>query len=231
MPSRRSSGTETASRRGYAQPSERTMNRMTVRSMALVASVAFAACGESTDLVMGELSEVEAQDLAGAVLLATFSSTGEVPVQPAASADGPQAVPFSFASEFDGDVACAMGGMVNVAASLEVSGDTDSEAGHIEYSMTQIHTDCMAESEAGVVFTLNGAPDMNLAFSVDNDGEGVVEWGGSVEGGLEWITDGRMGSCEVDLSFEGRQVGEDAVSGALSGMMCGFQIARSFSIG
>ena len=77
----------------------------------------------------------------------------------------------------------------------------------------------------------NSIPSLNVAFAVDNNGQGVVEWQGSVQGGLEWVTDVRTGRCDVEMSFEGRQAGEEAVSGAMSGMICGFTIQRSFSIG
>ena len=45
------------------------------------------------------------------------------------------------------------------------------------------------------------------------------------------MTGDRTGSCDVELEFSGRKQGEDAVSGELAGMLCGFQISRAFSIG
>jgi len=196
--------------------------------MALVAPVAFAACG-GTDLVMGELDEAEAQDLAAAMMFAAFEGTGDVP-QPAA-ASGPQAVPFQFASQFEGDVPCRLGGTVGVAAQLEVVGDTESQAGSVEYQMTHIHDACVVQSESHGLFTLWGNPNMSVALSVANNGQGVVEWGGSVQGAFDWVNDGREGGCEVALEFGGRQEGEGAVAGELAGMVCGFQISRLFSIG
>jgi hypothetical protein len=207
------------------------MNRNFVRIVALVASVGFAACGDSTDVVIGELTEAEAQDLAGVVLFARFSSTGNIPTQPALSPDGPQAIPFSFASEFEGVVQCDLGGSVNVAASFEASGDTDSEAGHVEYSMTQVHDACVVMSENDRTFTLWGNPSMNVAFSVDNDGQGVVEWGGSVQGIIDWETDGREGSCSVQLEFAGRTELDVSATASMNGTVCGFSIDHSMSLG
>ena len=205
------------------------MNRKSFRIMALIGAVGFAACGETSDLVMDELSEAEAQDLAGVVMLATFNSTGSVP-QPA-GVSGPQAVPFSFAAEFDADVECPLGGLANVAASLEVSGDTESEAGSVEYSMTQIHDACVVMSESGRTFTLWGAPSMNVAFTVENNGLGVVEWAGSAQGSIDWMTDGREGTCAVQMEFDGRQEGEAALAAEMLGTVCGFSISQAVSIG
>lgn len=210
------------------------MDKNCVRILALVAAVGFAACGDSSEVVMSELTELtelEAQDLAGVVLLATFSSTGDIPVQPALSPNGPQTVPFTFAQEFDGTVQCPLGGTVGVAASLEISGDTESEAGHIEYTMTQIHDACVVTSENAVTFTLWGNPSMNVAFAVDNDGQGVVEWGGSIQGAIDWETGGRTGTCSIQMEFTGRDAAGATMTASMIGTVCGFSINQSLSIG
>lgn len=206
------------------------MNTKLVRLMALVAAVGFTACGETTDIVPGELTEAEAADLAAVVLFATFNSTGAVP-QPASPAGGPLMTPFTFASEFEGEVPCPFGGVVGVAASFEVSGDTENEAGHVEYSMTQIHDACVVESDAGRRFTLWGADDMSAAFSVVNNGQGVVEWSGSVQGGIRWETDGRGGTCEVGVEFSGRQEGDASATVNIGGLVCGLSVQQSLTVG
>lgn len=205
------------------------MNRTTVRLMALVATAALAACG-TTDLVVGELTEVEAQDLAGAILVATFSGTGDVP-QPGQGANGPQPAPFEYSYSVDGEVPCPQGGLVAVEAELSVQGDTESEAGSVTYAMRQVHQGCGVTSENGREFVLDGHPALELGFMVVNNGQGVVEWGGSVEGGVTWVTGDRTGDCDANLEFSGRQEGEQSVSGEISGTLCGFEVSRSFSIG
>lgn len=206
------------------------MNTKSVRIMALAASMAFAACGETTDLVLGELSEAEASDLAGAVVFATFQSTQAPPQQPV-SANGPQAVPYTFSSSFESDVACPLGGMVAVSADFSAEGDTETGAGAVEYSMEQIHDACVVASEEGREFTLYGAPDMSLEFLVEHNAEGVVEWDGMVEGAIRWETDGRQNTCEVAIEFGGRAVAEQSVAGELVGTICGHSVQRAFSIG
>ena len=198
--------------------------------MALVASVGFAACRESSDLEMGELTEAEAQDLAGVVLLATFNSTGSVP-QPAQVGSGLQAAPFELTAEFETSVECPLGGLVAVTADITVSGDTETEAAVIDYSMTQVHDACVAMSENQRQFTLWGAPSLGMDFFVESSGQGVVEWSGAIQGAVDWATDGREGTCNLAIEFSGLQQGDAAVSAELTGTVCGFTISQSVSIG
>lgn len=207
------------------------MNIKLVRIAALVASVGFAACGESTDLVMDELSEAEAQELASAIMMATFNSAGALGQQPAPVSGGPQPAPIDYSYEFEGSVDCALGGSVAVAATLEVVGDTESEEGMISYTMTQVHDACAVKSESEREFTLWGAPSMVLDFSVANDGQGVVEWDGFVGGAIQWATDDRMGTCEIALAFTGHQAGDAALAADVAGSVCGFEVLEALTIG
>lgn len=207
------------------------MNSKFVRLMAVVAAVGLAACGESSDLVMGDLTEAEAQELAGMLLLATFSNTGDAPSQPSAVAGGPQTAPYDYSSSFEGDFPCPLGGSVAVTAAFDASGDTQSEGGRIEYSMTQVHDDCGVMSEEHGQFNLFGAPSLTLDFAVDNNGQGVTEWGGAVSGAVEWVNDGRTGTCTVALEFGGRQEGDAALEAVFGGSVCGFQVDQELSIG
>ena len=197
-----------------------------VRALALLATFALTACGDATDLVMSELSEAEAAELGSALMFATFDGTGDVP--PPSSA---QRAPYEYTENVNGTVACPLGGGVAYDATVSVSGDTESEAGSITYSMTQAHDGCAVQSEQGTVFVLDGAPDITLQFTVVNNGEGVVEWGGSLEGAIRWVTENRTGTCEANFEFSGRQEGETSVSAGLSGTICGHSIVREFSIG
>ena len=213
--------------------SEKVMNSRVVRIVALVASIGLAACGESTDLVMGELSEAEAQGLASAILNTTFSSTDVVAQQqPAQSPGGPQAAPYEYFAEFEAlEVECALGGVVSISGSIDVSGDDETGAFLVDYSITQVHDGCVAVSEAESVFTLQGHPSLTLSFTADNNGQGLVSWSGTLQGSVHWVTDGRQNTCELALEFGGSQEGETAISGELSGTVCGFQVAQSFSVG
>jgi len=196
--------------------------------MGLVACVAFAAC-DTTELVMGELNEGEAEDLAGAMLLATFSSTQNA--QPAPAPGGPQMTPVEYTAEVDTEVECPLGGAVAVMADLVVNGDTDNPALVVDYSMTQVHDGCVVRSENDREFSLWGAPSLTLDLVVATDGEGVVEWEGSVVGAVSWVTDGRRGTCEVALEFGARAEGSEAFDAEVDGVVCGFNVARTLRVG
>lgn len=206
------------------------MNPQSVRLMAVVASAAFGGCGGSSDLVMSELTEAEAQDLAGVVLVATFSSTGSVP-QPVPTANGPQLVPFEITIDIEMEVECPLGGVVAVTAELGVSGDTEGPGGRVDYSMTQVHDACVVISENQRQFTIWGAPSLGVDLVVEIDGVGVVDWTGAIAGAVEWVTDGREGTCTLSLEFSGHAEGDGVGSAQLAGTVCGFSISQSVSIG
>ena len=210
------------------------MMQNNIRLSALAAAVVvFGACGETTEIIGDELTEAEAAVLAEGIVAATFMSADDVPAT-APSLDGPATVPFSFSSEMEADLECELGGMVSVAASFEVEGDTESEAGSAEFEMTQIHDGCVVEGEDEVQFTLWGNPSLAAAFSLENNGEGVVEWGGSIEGTVDWASGDREGTCSVDLEFGGRlahNAEEESIAGDLEGSICGVTLLREFSIG
>ena len=207
------------------------MKGRSVRFVVLVAALGVGACGGTTD-VLDELSQSEAADLASAVLLATFSNTGSVPQAPPATAGGPQLVPFTFSFHLDFPAECPLSGTVAISASLDVEGDTDTDAGTVDYVMIQVHHGCTVESENGRVFTLDGAPSVTSTLRAENDGQGVVSWSGSLVGTVAWSTDGRSGVCGLDLTFSGS--GDDSAGTAefdLAGTVCALSLDHSGSIG
>ena len=207
------------------------MKQNSIRFSALAAmALTVAACG-TTEVIGDELTEAEAMALAEGLMSTTFSSSSEPP-QGAAGLDGPAAAPFTFAGQVETDVVCPLGGMVSVAAQVEVSGDDETQELSAEYQMTQIHDGCVVQGEGENTFTLWGNPSMNAAFTVEATGTGVVEWAGSIEGMVDWESADRSGTCSVDLAFSGRLASaEESVAGELEGGICGMDLVRSFSIG
>lgn len=198
-----------------------------VRVLTLLALTSVAACGETT-LEAGDLSEGEAIDMAGAVLFATFASTQTPPQQQSTFA----AVEYEYAADVATTVACPLGGDVAVEADVGVTGETETETVRVEYTMTQTHNSCVVESEEGREFTLSGDPDLELNLVVEADGmDGVIEWGGDVDGTINWSTDGKEGSCVVAFEFGGGLEGQStSISGSMGGTVCGHQFNRSFSV-
>lgn len=66
---------------------------------------------------------------------------------------------------------------------------------------------------------------------VEIDGVGVVDWTGAIAGAVEWVTDGREGTCTLSLEFSGHAEGDGVGSAQLAGTVCGFSISQSVSIG
>jgi len=199
---------------------------LTLWTLALLAVFGVTACGDSTDLVLSELSEAEAAELAGALVFAAFEGTGSV--QPPSSA---QAVPYEYTETVSGTVPCPLRGLVAYSATVTATGDTEQPGGSVTYSMTQEHDDCAVATENETVFVINGAPSLTLTFNVTDTGTGVVEWGGSLHGAISWVTGNRTGTCEAHFEFSGRQEGETVVVGGLGGTMCGHSVQQEFTVG
>jgi hypothetical protein len=128
-------------------------------------------------------------------------------------------------------VECPLGGAVAVNADVAVSGDTETDAVSLDYSMTQVHDGCTVVGESERQFTLWGAPSLALDLIVDTNGQGVVEMAGSVVGAVDWATDDREGHCEVALEMEARIEAEVSVDYAVSGTVCGFDVSESLTVG
>lgn len=207
------------------------MNRKSVRLLTLIAALGFAACGEDDVIVPGELEEAEAQDMVGVVLFATFNSSITPPSQPTPVAGGPAAVPFEFGADIETVVACPDGGDVAIMGEVVVEGDTESEAGRVEYGMSQVHNACVVTSDRGRTFTLWGNPGIEADFVVENDGQGLIEWGGSVVGTVDWQTDGREGTCQIAWEFSGSFNSDQSFDVMAAGTVCGVEVNREFRLG
>ncbi len=173
------------------------MMRKRFEILTVVALAGLTACSDSTAIEAGVLTAAESEELAGAVMVAVFSTSGSVP-QPAQAG----LAMVTWAAEIDDTVPCMGGGSVGVAASAQVEVDNQTGDAQIQWSMTQIHDGCVVTGSNGQTFTLTGAPSMNVAFTVNSTTLGT-EWGGSVQGDVDWVTDGRTGSCLVDMEFNG----------------------------
>jgi hypothetical protein len=182
--------------------------------------------------LVGDLTEQEASELAAVVFTTAFMTAAELP-EGAAPVGGPQMAPYAYSEDVSFVAECALDGVADVTASLDVEGDTESEAGRIEYSLTLDHQGCTAASPSEVVFTLNGAPSVTLHLVAENDGQGNVDLEGILEGRVEWSAEGRDGGvCEMDLELAGA-VSQSAqtVQFEVAGVICGFTVDASASLG
>ncbi|HET9949633.1 MAG TPA: hypothetical protein VFQ22_11970, partial [Longimicrobiales bacterium] len=124
--------------------------------MVLGTLVAVAACSDDDGTGLADLTEEQARDVAQAVLVAAMGGVMEIPTDPpdATAVGGPAAAPFSY--DFDADLTapCDGGGEVQVEATLHVEGDDETEAGTVEYTMTEVPNDCVVTTYNGNVYTL-----------------------------------------------------------------------------
>jgi len=200
------------------------------RALILMTALTFAACGDSTGVTGDVLSEDEAAQLATAILASAMATTEgqDGPVM----AGGPQAAPISLSFDVDFEAECELGGTVSVEASLDIEGDDEVEGGRVEYAMRQVHDGCVVASEEGIVFTLHGAPDVEGTVVIESDGLGALTVVGTLEGRVEWESEGRSGACPMLLAFGGA-ANETAETGefAVEGSICQVDIDYSASIG
>jgi hypothetical protein len=144
---------------------------------------------------------------------------------------GLAAVPISIDTDVQFNASCPEGGTVGVAAAL--TGTVDPDLGTIDLSMTvvQTHAACRAtEPDSGIQFTLNGSPSLSVSMDLVSSAQGTYSTTASFTGGVEWDTDGRSGTCTMNLSMtaSGNPASQSG-SGSVSGTVCGIQINHSVS--
>jgi hypothetical protein len=201
------------------------MDRMHVRVAALALLVWAGACDSATDVV-GDLSRAEAEALAEVVGSSVMN--GAMVASPGGDA-GPQRAIVNYDEAVSLTAECELGGTVAVEGSLGASIDDEIGEGVVEFTLTQVHDGCTAESEDGVVFTLDGAPsvtsDLRMEFS-----EQVFTLDGSYTGAVDWSTEGREGRCSVDVEFSADLNGlSESGSVSMSGTVCGVQFSKSLT--
>jgi len=202
------------------------MNRTAHRFFVAATTVLATGCGGAAELVLDELTEGEARELAEAVMFATFNSTSVIPPAPEA-ATVPGSRPGGWAMDFEAEVKCPGGGVVAMASSIVVAEDASGD--FADYRMVQIHDDCAMGGDRAGDFTLWGSPLMEASVSVHHAPSGVVQWTGSTAGSVEWAAGTREGECAFDLAFTGRQDGVGSPGATVVGTVCGHSLADPFS--
>lgn len=125
---------------------------------------------------------------------------------------------------------CPAGGTVRVSGSMSGEVDQDTGAGSFQLTMTQTHEDCVADSQSGTRFKFNGAPSLDTDMDFDVTSAGDFTATGTHGGSLLWETDGRQGTCTVDLTYDVSGSG-DSYSGSVSGTVCGVSFSESLDVG
>ncbi len=129
---------------------------------------------------------------------------------------------------------CSMGGTVAANGRANLTGDPVSQRLAASVAVTLVHSGCTERhSEAGITFTLDGAPglEVSVEVSVGGDfqtGEVQLEISGTLEGTVRWATDDdRSGSCEMDLEIETGLNENFGFTTTITGQACGTQVMES----
>lgn len=200
-----------------------------------VALVAATACSDDPAAPSNELTAVEAAELAAilgalAVDQGFSASTSGTASAPAA---GPSAVPITFSTSVSFVADCPLGGAVDVDADL--AGTLDAETGAVATTMTvvQTHAACVAEGgETGTLFTLDGAPSVIVAMALESNAQsGDFTVGATFDGTVTWASEGRSGTCSMDLDIDtsGNNVTGVGTS-TVTGSICGITVNQTSGI-
>ena len=212
------------------------MKKNLVRTMALVAAVGVAACGDDDPTSTGdELSEAEAAAVSSIVLGTAFQATAAgIPTATPAAA-GPQAVPFSYSADIETTVACTGGGSIALDGSATVAGDDETSEFTIAYNLNTTYSDCTEfAQEAEQEFTIGGG--LNFTANADyslgqGEGFGNLTSTGTFTGNISWSSeDGRSGTCGVSLTSTTTTSGE-SITASTTGSFCGVAINETFTYG
>lgn len=210
------------------------------------------ACGDSTDVEVGDLSQAEAAALLTALSSVWFPS----PSAPQSSPPGPALAPDTTVNQDTTDVvvACEAGGSVSIFSidstftSLDIrinpSPDT-TVAANTEYggraSTTTSYSGCQASDGQGGTWTFDSGS--GLAFSYDFDGEfesytltgqqpvtySTIDWSGLWSGSLNWSNGSRSGSCSISLTSASSTTndgGQVSASFTQQGQVCGVDVSN-----
>lgn len=194
-------------------------------ALALALGLALGACSDGpTDIIEGDpLTEAEAAALAevvaGSLFTAWEGSASAAPARGPARASGTGQINDTFP--------CELGGSVAVAGSLSFDVDDDTGDGTIQFSVTTDHDDCAVESEDGIGFILNGAPNITASFAIVSEGSSL-SFSGNYEGAVAWATDDKSGRCSIEVDFDlSGDVTAETGSASLTGRVCGVTFDHS----
>jgi hypothetical protein len=205
-----------------------------VRSMALFGVLSVAACGDDDPTSTGDqLSEAEAAALSGLILESAFATTASGVAFTPALSDGPQAAPFSYATEVSATVPCSLGGSVSITGNANVSGDDQTGEFLANFNLSQSYSDC-AEVADDIRFTLGGALNVTAEtdFTIAGNTDSSFTINTVLSGSVNWRTDDdRSGTCVISLTSEATADGQ-SVTSTTTGQACGVSVneTSTFSV-
>lgn len=193
---------------------------------ASVALLALAACSDTLgngDQLATEDVNAVTDEMVNMALDGVDAGVG----QAFASAPGPQGAPaVEWTRTFTETRSCPAGGTMTLSGTVSGNVDRATRSGSITVSHTLALDDC-ARTRGDVTVTVNTDPPITFAGTVTIDaGQRSGEF--TKTGTFLWETsDGRSGSCEINLKIVRNADG----TGSVTGTACGREVNRTFTRG
>ena len=201
--------------------------RKSLRHLSLLTGISLfaAACGDLSD-PSHQLTDDEAaflaQEFAGIALQGVSGSMSGSPGLAGSPANASAAGPITWQRSFTETRPCPAGGTVTTGGTNKGTIDSETHSGTVEVSHTLSMDDC-ARVRNEITFTVTTDPDIIMVGTVTI--EAGHRTGGSFTktGTFLWTTsDGRSGSCEVNLTIAWNA--DD--SHTITGTVCGKEVNR-----
>ncbi|NIQ58661.1 MAG: hypothetical protein GWN85_35930 [Gemmatimonadetes bacterium] len=198
----------------------------------LVALAPLAACSDGPTGPTGdELTEEES-----AALIESFASVAAFAAPPTQPDQQASMAPASMAAQaitlefsFDEDRPCPQGGQANLNGGVNGEFDSETGEGTFNFSYSLDPDGCVVTHQpTGRIFTLTGVPDVDVTMDLTITQTSVTA-SGSHEGRIAWESEGESGECPIDVTFDFSGE-ETALSGSVSGSVCGFSVERTIDI-
>ncbi len=178
---------------------------------------------EGDELTPVETNEIFAEifnELAGLFLLGGVGGGPQLAVGPTLIGIAPVTV----SQTINESGSCEGGGTVTVTGSI--SGDIDEQAqtGTVTLDVTETINNCVVVTSTGTTFTVNTSPPIRMTgdFTITQTSFSLAF---DITGGFTFTgSDGRSGSCLIDVSMSATVTGTTVAQESVSGTVCGQSI-------
>ncbi len=186
------------------------------------------ACGDST-APNANLSDEHLADMMDAMSAVGAFSVGNGATLARAQSLGNAAIANAMASvaaSVNETIACPNGGNFTLSGNASANEAT----GSATIAVKQDYNACKGTSASGREWTFDGDPFIALNVSMTvNQTTGAFTMTGTEKGGIKFSSDIGSGHCSIDISISLISTGQGAVSGSVSGQVCGKPVDESIA--
>lgn len=204
----------------------RTISRNFI-GLTIALALTVVACGEdATGVTSGdELTSAEVAVVIAA-LGSAFDSVGVAAQQVAAA--GPALAAINISENFSLSVPCESG-TLDVSGSMDGTVDDQTFAMDATLEVSWDPNGCVVSDDINT-FTVDGAPRVTVTLDISSS-EDIVSISGTETGGFSFTSsDGRSGSCAIDVTFS-LVTTATSVDSTITGTICGLQASSFETLG